>query len=232
MPVQRVNQFLEFVDFGITPSLGIESEKLIACIAEAKYRKWRGVFGCPLFGFKESDLNFLSELPFIEQVWFWDVALKSIDGLYALTNLKYFGIHPQRPGIDFSKFPELEIMVWIHNQKDTQVNRLKKLKSINIWHFKPRSKSFADLALPPSIESLELFWANPDSLSGITPLPNLRKLEIHRCRNLSNLESLAEIAPSLESLVVTTSGKVEPSSIPLNIKSLKYVIANGRQLKG
>ena len=232
MPVERINQFLEFTDLGGTPSLGIESEKLSECVAELRRRGWLGAFGCPGFGFREANLDFLSQLPELEKVWFWDVALKNIDGLYFLTGLKYFCVHPDRPGIDFSKFLGLETMIWSHNKHDLHVGNLPKLRKLNVWHFKPRSKSFLDLAVPPSVESLELFWANPESLAGMTPLPNLRKLGIHRCRNLRSLTQLAEIAPSLETLIVTTSSKVDSGSIPLNLNTLQTVVVDGKRFKG
>jgi hypothetical protein len=58
----------------------------------------------------------------VEHVWFFDVSLQNVSGLYALTRLKSFGVHPKRPPIDFGKFSKLESMVWIFNQKDVGVD--------------------------------------------------------------------------------------------------------------
>jgi hypothetical protein len=41
-------------------------------------------------------------------------------------------------------------------------------------------------------------------------LPNLRRLEIHRCRNLESLGDLGAKFPCLEHLVVAACGRVMP----------------------
>jgi hypothetical protein len=232
MPVERVGDFLEFHDLGITPSLGIESEHLTECVSEVTRRGWLGAFGCPTFGFNERDLNFLHQLPNLVQVWFWNVSLENIEGLYALKGLKYFGVHEDRPEINFSKFPGLETMVWFHKKKDSGIEGLSNLKMLNVWHFKPRSKSFEDLLIPSSLKELGLFWANPETLIGLPRLPLLERLEIHRCRSLKSLESLYEIAPNLETLIISTSGKLDVNSLPQELNALKTIRINNRVIRG
>ena len=75
MPIERKGKFLITEDLGITPSIGIESEHLAQCIKQTKKKKFLGAFGCPAFGFFEQDFNFFYELPFIVQVWFWEILL-------------------------------------------------------------------------------------------------------------------------------------------------------------
>ena len=232
MPVERVGQFLEFRDCGVTPALGIESSNLDACVEEVTRRNWLGVFGSPVFGFEEIDLNFLAKMPHLIQVWFWQVNLRSIDGLYALSDLKYFGVHPNRPELDFFRLPNLETMVWIHNRKDKNVKTLSKLTELNVWHFKPKSKSFAELELPDNLERMRIFWANPNSLEDIPVLSSLKHIEFHRCRNLASLAGLERIAPALESIIISTCGKLQSESFPLEISSLRKVIINDRQIIG
>ena len=71
MPIERIGKFLEFEDLGITHSLGIETDQLNSCLKEIKKRDIKGVFGCPVFGFKEDNFDFMNEIPFVIQVWFW-----------------------------------------------------------------------------------------------------------------------------------------------------------------
>jgi hypothetical protein len=59
MSVERIGKFLQFNDLGITPSIGIETEIIDECIAEVISKGIKGVFGCPVFGFKQDNLNFL-----------------------------------------------------------------------------------------------------------------------------------------------------------------------------
>ena len=230
MPIQREGEFLWNHDLGASSSLGIESARLEECIAEAILRRPGGVFGHPSFGFEETDLDFLVRLPWLSSVWFWDVVLRDIDGLYALGELRFFGVHPKRPPVDFSRFPLLEHVVWIHESRDRGLASAASVRHLALWHYKPRSKHFAGLELPPNLESLEINWANPQSLAGIPELPSLRRLEIHRCRNLVSLDELPRIAPNLEKLVVTTSGRLVDVAALATLPHLRFARRDGRDL--
>lgn len=232
MSVERIGQFLEFRDCGVTPALGIESSNLDACVAEVLNRDWYGVFGCPVFGFEEINLDFLAKMPNLIQVWFWQVALKNIDGLYALPDLKYFGVHPDRPELDFRRLPNLETMVWFHNRKDKYVETLSKLVELNVWHFKPKSKSFVELELPKNLEYMRIYWANPNCLEGLPVLASLKHIEFHRCRNLASLAGLERIAPALQSINISTSGNLQDDSFVSAIPGLRKVTINDRQIIG
>ena len=203
MPIARTGKFLETPDLGITHSLGIESEMVEDCVAEIQRRGIRGVFGSRCFGFREENLDFLNRIPTTEQVWFWEIDLKDIDGLYALNGLRYFGIHERRAPIDFSRFPALDRMVWQPRAKDSGVEHLRSLSQLDLWRFKPKSKSYEDLHLPQSLEKLDVNWSNPTDLTGFPTLPNLRELQFHYCRNLMSLEGIADFAPNLRKLIVT-----------------------------
>ena len=59
---------------------------------------------------------------------------------------------------------------------------------------------------------------------------HLRHLEIHRCRNLASLDELPRIAPNLEKLVVTTSGRLTGVSALTNLPQLHFARRDGRDL--
>lgn len=206
MAIAREEAFLRWRDAPDVPSFGIESDKLDRCIAQIRSERVNGVFGSSVFGFEEDNLDFLNELPFVESVWFWEVTLRSIDGLYALKNLRHFGVHPKRPPIQFDKFPHLETAVVEPRTRDSGLERLASLRRLNVWRHK--EKDFSKLALPASLVELGLFWASASSLEHLPPLPNLRSLRIERCRNLERLGVLSEKFPNLEHLVIDTCGRV------------------------
>lgn len=208
MPIAREGGFLRWADAPHLPGLGIESVNRAECIAQIKALGLKGVFGSPGFGFEEENLDFLNEIPFIESVWFWDVALKNIDGLYALENLRHFSAHPKRPPIQFDRFPHLETAVVTPRPKDSGLERLGELHTLHLWHFK--EKDYATLALPNSLVELKLFWASPSSLEQLQALPNLRRLHIEHCRNLESLGDLGEKFPNLDDLLISTCGRVTP----------------------
>jgi peptidyl-dipeptidase Dcp len=103
-------------------------------------------------------------------------------------------------------------------------------KHVALWYFKPRSKHFEGLELPPDVESLEINWANPSTLAGLRELPRLRHLEIHRCRNLTSLGELPRIAPNLERLVITTSGRLTDHAALAALPRLRLARHDGREL--
>ena len=208
MPIARQGRFLLSADLAHVPCIGLESRMLAACVKEAREKKIKGVFGSPGFGFKERTLDALRELPALEAVWFWDVALSDAEALYELPALRFFGVHPKRPALDFARLPELRSLVWFHQPADRGVEALRRLERLHVWRFQPKSKSFAGLLLPRKLPALQILWANPATLEGLAPLPGLQRLEIHRCRNLESLALLPDLFPNLRHLVVDTCGRV------------------------
>ena len=206
MPIERKGDFLHWDDRLSMPALGIESDQLAACIAHIKAQRIKGVFGSPSFGFTGQDLDFLKETPFLESVWFWDIHLKNIDGLYALENLRHFGVHPKRPPIQFDRFTGLETAVIEWQSKDAGLEGCRRLQELHLWRCK--DKTLASLRLPDSLVELQLNWASIDTQDQLPALPKLRRLELHRCRNLESLGDLADKYPQLEHLVVDACGRM------------------------
>ena len=231
MPIERDNGYLIDCDLQGRISVGIESTRVPDCVAEVLRRNATGVFGCPRFGFQGSDLTFLEELPMLRRVWFWDINLANIDGLYALEDLQYFGVHPKRPALDFSRFPKLIQVIWEPKLKDTGIASLPGLEVLHVWHFKPKHKTYRDLEIPTTITELELNWASPPSLEGLPLLPNLKRLEIHRCRNLESIAQLPIIAPNLEHLVVSSCGRVaDGPEVVKHLPSIKHAFMRDKVL--
>jgi hypothetical protein len=169
------------------------------------------VFGAPSFNFKEDNLDFLAGLPTLQKIWFWDIKLRDVNGVYGLAQLRDFGVHPKRPGIDFSRLATLEQVVLEYNARDTGLESLQRLTTLHVWHFNPKCRSFEGLELPLSLVELQINWANPRSLKGLPQLIHLKRLEIHRCRNLETLRELPRIAPNIEFLAVAACGRVADS---------------------
>lgn len=203
MPIKRIGKFLETSDLGIAHSLGIETSQLEHCVREIKTRRILGAFGCPVFGFNQDNLDFLRELPFLKQVWFWDIKLKDISGLCSLAELEYFGVHEKRPAIDFSKFPRLQKIVWYPVRNDSGFEKLSELRELDIWRFKTKDRLYDGIELPVGLKRLDLNWCNPTSLKGLPLLLDLEELQIHYCRNLESIASITECAPNLKRLVIT-----------------------------
>jgi hypothetical protein len=141
------------------------------------------------------------------------------------------GIHPKRPGIDFSRFPSLRAVVnhWI--KKDTGISA-STITDYDLWHFKPRSKSFEGVEMPKGVKELQLLWANPATLAGLPVMKKLKVLQIHRCRNLSDLSDLPRIAPNLQRLLTTTSSRIDATTGVLDHPKLKEALIDGTFVVG
>jgi hypothetical protein len=231
MPIQREGKYLIIRELGITPSIGIETRKIRACIAAAKTKAFEGVFGTPSFGFEENNLDFLAQLPHLRQVWIWGCQFDSIEGVYSLAALEYCGLmENKRPGIDFSLFRRLETLITPWNPKDTGLRR-STIRRFHLWHFNPRTKTFAGLSLPPGCRILELYWLNPASLAGLEPLPKLRELGIHCSRNMQDLALLPHFAPNLRQLIVTGCKRLKSPAGIADHPMLKVAKINGTRMK-
>ena len=231
MAIQRVGDFLEDTDLDGVLSIGIETNNLSNCVHEVKKRNAKGVFGSPSFGFKQDNLNFLTDLPYLEKIWFTEVNLIDIQGIYALKRLKHFGVLPKRPGIDFSQLSNLEVLIWQFTEKDSGLEKLQNLKVFHTWHVNPKSKNMGEIVMPPSVIELQINWANPTSLDGMPTMPNLKHLEIHRCRNLETIDAIIDIAPNLEFLVVTGCGKISGADTVVNkIPNLRHAYVHNKLL--
>lgn len=232
MPIARDKfGFLYWPDAMHAPALGIESERIDACLLALQERRLKGVFGTSPY-FSESSLDFLSTLDDIEAVAFWEVKLRDISGLYDLPRLSHMRLSGTRPPISFERLHSLQSMVLEHRKGDSGIRTLTQLKRFNSWRYKSEAGDLSGMELPETVEELRVFWSNATSLRGIPSLPALRRLEIARCRNLSSLGSLAEACPRLEHLEVIACGRLsaeEALSLVERLPSLRHVYV-GNQL--
>lgn len=233
MSIQRESSgFYEWHDHvkGV-PGLGIETARVDECVAYYHAHGFRGLFGHEGFGFQQDNLDFLARTTNAKWLWFWDVSLKNIDPIYELSDLALIGIHPKRPGIDFSRFPALKTLInhWLKADKGISESTT---TEYHLWHFKPSSKSFDGLEIPTGVNELHLYWANPASLDRLPVMKTLTSLEIHRCRNLQDLSALPRIAPNLQKLLTTTSSRIDATAGVLDHPKLKTALMDGKWVVG
>ena len=223
MPIARQNEFLYAPDLGDEPMLGLESHSLDRCVDEAAARRIPGVFGSSSFSFSEPSLSFLRQLPHLRQIWFWDVALSDVDGIYSLPELSYVHLHGTRPPIDFHRIPSIRTLSISWHPKDTGIAALHRTTKFHFWHHKPRTKTFRGAEFPPDVELLEINWSNVSDLEGLPRRSLVRRLEFHRCRNLRTLDGVDELFPNTETLIVTACGRLEDRSAAERLSKLRFI---------
>lgn len=234
MPIHRDGQFLVWPDSVCgTPMLGIETGLRDECVAEFRRGPWDGVFMSRGFGFTDTDLAVLSELPGLKNIWCWDVDLQSLDGLYDHPDLEYLGLHGKRPPLDFTRFRELQTVSTDWRGRDRGLATQTQIQKFFLWHHKPRTKSVRDLKLPPTCrEEAQFNWTNATTLEGLEGLRGVRSFAIHRSRNLESLRGLEHLADSLERLIVTTCGRLTDLGVLDQLPRLNLAIINGNRLRG
>lgn len=208
MPIAMEDGFYQNHNQNGYHSLGIETRRAAECVQRIVDRRIPGVFGSPHHGFTGKDLDFLHAMPWIETVSFSDAPLENIDGLYALENLRHFGAAAKRPAIDFSRFPGLRQAVVGYKAKDRGLDVLRELTFLRVWHYRSKDATFSALLAPQSLTELQINWANVASLETLPALPNLRRLEVHQCRNLVDLGVLIDKYPLLEHVEIGACGRV------------------------
>ncbi len=189
------------------PSLGLESACLQKCVDEVLARDLGGVFGRHP-EFKELDLSCLSQLQHLSSVALWDINLRDLSALDDLKKLVYFRISGKRPALDLARLKVIQSLVIEHHRKDVGLRELHNLRMLHLWHYKAPSSDSFELSLPPNLEEFGLNWSNVESLDGFGHCPNVKKLEIARCRNLKSLGKLSQTFPKLEHLVVGACGRL------------------------
>jgi len=233
MPIEYYkNKFIFWPDANHTPSLGIDSDRLPECLAEVKCRSLKGVFGTRPF-FRENNLDFLATVPWLEAAQFWDVQLKNLAGLYALTNLQHLRLSGSRPPLILDRFSKIHSLVWEYDAKDSGCQLLPVLENLYLWRYKSVNKTFEEISIPNSLRTLEINWSNVFTLFGLPYLPSLMHLEINRCRDLNSLGDLAEKCPNLESLFIVSSGRLpatEAERVAVNLPKLRHLVAANKLL--
>lgn len=183
----RQDGFYQVENHAHVPCIGIETDRLATCIHGIRELGAKGVFCSPYHRFSSDNMSFLHELQDMEAVLMRDTTLVDVSDLYALKNLKYFRCNSRRPPVDFSRLTTLEKLVLEPACRDTGHEALNKLKTLHLWNYRPISRDFSQLPLPSSITELELNWVSFQSLKGLPELPNLERLIINHCKNLTDL---------------------------------------------
>ncbi|MCP4314531.1 MAG: hypothetical protein GY789_00465 [Hyphomicrobiales bacterium] len=202
--------------------MGLESRRLQDCIDETLNRKLKGVFGRHP-EFVELDLNFLTQLHELETVMLRDIKLRDCSAIYELENLEYFAISGKRPAIDFTRLKCLQRLVLEYRRKDDGLSDLTNLKLLHLWRYKAPNREEFSLPLSPNLEELGINWSNVESLEGFGRYPNVKKLEVARCRNLKSLGRLAKAFPKLEHLVVTACGRLTAGEARTALSGHKHI---------
>ena len=151
--------------------------------------------------------------------------------IFGLPKLSHFTISGKRPPINFARLASVRHLIVEHHKRDTGLDNMPNLKRMHLWRFKTANKEAFEFELPKSLEELGVFWSNVDGLEGFGVFPNVKRLEIARCRNFQSLGNLKKSFPRLEHLDVDACGRLtvaEARRALAGHKTIKHAFA-GKQ---
>lgn len=211
-------------------SIGIVTDRLEKCISKYQQENFNGIFGNPTFGFKNADFDFVKDFKDAKFIWFWNINVNNVKGLYNLENAEYFGVMGKRPLIDFSHFPSLKNLLLEWHQKDKSLHTCENIEQFDLWHHKPKDKSFADFSFPRFAKKVSLNWTNVEDLTTLNGLKGMREISIDRSRNLKSLRGLM-YADTIEELYIDTCSRLSDYTFILDFPNLHSAVVNRIRLK-
>ncbi len=179
---------------------------------------------CPMVKYVDVkfDISFEGEIDFSE--------LYCKDDIISLNCLNVYGnlLGWQKEHIstiDYSRFPNLENLFFIHNKGSLNFNTLKNLKSLLVSEYK--NKDLTDLFCSENIDTIELIACKNKSLEGIDKTKRLQCLYLLSCRSLNDISQLKEVKSTLKTLVIDGCPKVTDFSVLSELTSLEHLMLLG-----
>jgi len=203
----------------------IESDRIDQCIKYILDGNSKSITINYFQGYKLDDINFLK------------VVSNHIEGLHlpetkfdtkivnTLHKLKFLGIADNKKDvIDLSNFPDLEHLACEYSTRLKGLETCRKLKSLTLTAFNPKSKNLYDLPEFPQLIDLNLFITNVTTLQGIERFYNLKEIEIFRAPKLETISALCDLTNTLEEIQIEQSKKIKDFEILGKIPFLKKII--------
>lgn len=111
--------------------------------------------------------------------------------------------------------------VWDWDSDDNPLCDFYSCKSLDVWHFNPKSKSFNDLPYATNLQQLSIKWTNSINFKGLEKYSNLVSLELYYCANINSLEGIDNLSNSLTLLGVFNAKKINDFSLVKSLSNLE-----------
>lgn len=150
-------------------------------------------------GSVNSDISFLLKVPDLRSVSIISDGVTDVSAVFQLKNLRSLSLFCRNAGIagDFGEMMHLKSVALEWRNVYRSVFGLGALSKMVIFRYPDRDLTKWDCNV--HLEELFLSSNRLESLKGIERFPNIRDLELFRCRKLTSLETI-EVAASLRKL--------------------------------
>jgi len=149
--------------------------------------------------------------------------IKDLSGIYDITKLKVLSINETTTKAEF-RIDELKNLEELYGElpKNTfGINKLKRLKKVELWGYKPKSRNLNEFKNMKSLNVISLTQSRIDTLEGIEGIENLRSLGLYYLRTLKDITSLQDVTASITELFFENCKSVVDFSPIQNLKELE-----------
>lgn len=173
--------------------------------------------------FEYTDLNFLQECPSIEILSIHNHFLKDLNGIYNLTKLRVLAINETTTKVEFrlNELKNLEELYGTLPQKTVGINELKRIKKVELWGYKPKSRNLNEFSSLKSLKELNITQSRIDALDGIEGLLSLKKLGLYHLRTIVDITALEEVKAPITELSLENCKSIGDFQPIHNLKGLE-----------
>lgn len=173
--------------------------------------------------FDWDDLNFLKECLSIEKLSILNHFIKDLSGIYGITKLRVLSINETTTKAEF-RIDELKNLEELYGElpKNTfGINKLKRLKKVELWGYKPKLRNLNEFKNLKSLNVISLTQSRLDTLEGIEGIVNLKSLGLYYLRTLKDITGLQDVKAPITELFFENCKSVVDFSPIQNLKELE-----------
>ncbi len=163
-------------------------------------------------------LDFLTQCPSLEKIWFSNSPIKDLSGLYDLSNLTHLGLPYGK--LDLSNLRHLKVLTGYWDRKITGLSYCTSLKEIHLEKYNPKSQDFSEIEGLDNLEEIYITYSNVSSLNGLKNLKKLKKMTLVYFRNL---ESIKDLPVNLVELEMEGCKKIKDHDSISNLKKIESI---------
>lgn len=171
--------------------------------------------------YKYSDIEVLKDYPFIKYLLIDQKNIKNLDGIKYVENLEGLYLQANSAAFDFENVKHtLKDLSLNYHKKIVNLDTLNKLRSLHI------EKDIDEVLLPKGLSSLELHRSKRTNLNFLADCNNLEHLSLYANNKLSDIKGLSTCAASLKVLEIDRCKNIDNFNSILQLKHLQKLSIN------
>lgn len=198
MAIKEIDGFM-FLDGLDEKYIAIESNRSNEYIEYIVKNKIKAVYLCNLY-FRDKDIDFLKKCEFIEKLNITSTTIEDYQGLHYLRDLRVLSLGGPKAVVDLGYNLSLSELSVDMNKNIVGIDKLKKLRILKLWNYKPKSKDLSEIRMLNSIEELKITDSSIESLNGCGELEKIEKLELNYLKKLYYIDELEKNKNSIKVL--------------------------------